>query len=77
MRPRIIDTVEKWNILAAALKQKNYIFFYLQYGYDCPEGFHAWFIKDEKKVEVITHNKEVQDAIIKFLDENRRYICEE
>jgi hypothetical protein len=39
----------------------------MQYSNDAQEGFHVWFKKSGKlDVEVVTFNKEVQDAIIKY-----------
>lgn len=62
-----IETIEQWNPLAAALKEKGYRLWQLQYGWQYPEGFHAWFTKDGSlDFEVITHAEQVQKAIIKY-----------
>lgn len=62
-----IDSIEKWNILSAAMKEKGYRLWQMQYGWDMPEGFHAWFAKDGKNdVEVVTFDESVQKAIIDF-----------
>ena len=62
-----IDTLEKWNILSSAMHERNYYRWQMQYSYDTKEGFHAWFNKSGKSdVEVVTFNKKVQDAIIKY-----------
>lgn len=65
---KIIENLEQWNILAAAMKEKDYRLWQFQYGYDRPEGLHAWFWRKgrDKDVEVVTHNKEVQEAILIF-----------
>jgi hypothetical protein len=64
---KYIDTLEKWNILSAVMRERNYRLWQMQYGYDTQEGFHAWFNKSGKSdVEVVTFNKKVQDAIIKY-----------
>jgi hypothetical protein len=32
-----------------------------------PEGFHAWFMNDgQEDIEIVTHDEEVQKAIIEF-----------
>lgn len=63
---RSIETIEKWQSLKAELIQKGYKLWQMQYGSDSPEGFHAWFIKDDKnkQVEVVTHCKEIQKDIV-------------
>ena len=63
MRVRIIETMEQWGIFKDALVEKGYKLWQTQYGYDSPEGFHARFSKDDKQVEVATHNTDVQRAI--------------
>ncbi len=35
-----------------------------QYAWNLPEGFHAWFTKDGKDFEIITHNKRIQESMI-------------
>lgn len=60
-----IETIEQWSILSAAMKEKGYRLWQTQYWWNMPEGFHAWYWKDGKAdVEVFTHSKEVQEAII-------------
>lgn len=62
-----IETMEKWNILAAALHEKGYRLWQMQYSWDDKEGFHGWFLHAEKlDVEVITHNGDVERAIVAF-----------
>ena len=62
-----IDTLEKWNTLSSAMHERSYHLWQMQYGYDTQEGFHAWFNKSGRPdVEVVTFNKKVQDAIIKY-----------
>lgn len=62
-----IDTMEQWEILAAAMREKGYKLWQMQYSWDNKEGFHARFWKPEKSdVEVVTFDKAVQDAIVRF-----------
>ncbi|HRW13369.1 MAG TPA: hypothetical protein P5549_09620 [Syntrophomonas sp.] len=64
MRVRIIETIEQWHILKAALIEKGYKLWQTQFSYDAPEGYRAWFWKDDKQVEVATHNQEIQSDIV-------------
>ena len=64
MKPKIIESLDNWNILKQALINKGYRLWQMQYGYDRPEGFHAWFMKDDKNVEIITHDKAVQEDMV-------------
>jgi hypothetical protein len=67
---KVVNTIDQWAVLASVLKEKQYRFSAMQYRFDHPEGFHTWFMaKGGKEVEVMTHDKAVQDAIIKFADE--------
>lgn len=65
LHPRIIQTMDEWIILKAALVEKGYKRFQTQYDASQEEGYHAWFIGNGKRVEVITHNADVQMDIIK------------
>jgi acetyl-CoA carboxylase alpha subunit len=56
--------MEQWQILKTALIEKNYKLWQMQFSYDAPEGFHAWFWRDDKRVEVATHNKDIQKDIV-------------
>jgi hypothetical protein len=70
MRIKTIDIYENWIILSEAMKEKGYSLWQFQYSADMPEGFHAWFWKKQKDlVEVITHNKDIQDAILNYNSE--------
>jgi hypothetical protein len=64
MRIRVIENLDDWYILKLAIIEKNYRLYSMQYRWTESEGFHAWFFKDNKNVEVVTHCKEVQDDII-------------
>lgn len=66
VRTREIDTMEKWEILKDAMKEKGYTRFQTQYGCDTPHGFYARFFKSGKIVEIHTDNPEVQAAIYKY-----------
>lgn len=62
-----IDNIEQWNILCAALKEKGWRLWQMQYRWNEPEGFHAWFWKEGKKdVEVVTYSEEVQEEILRY-----------
>ncbi len=63
MRPRIIENMDDWKILKAALKEKGYRSWQYQYGVHLEEGYQARFTNNEKSVLVITHNPEIQKDI--------------
>lgn len=65
MKAKITETLEQWNVLKGALKEKGYALWQTQYSTDYPEGYHAWFMKDGNNIEVVTHSEEVQNDIIK------------
>ena len=64
MKPKIIESLDNWYILKQAILDKGYKLWQMQYGCGCPEGFHAWFLKDGRNVEVITHNRDIQIDIV-------------
>jgi hypothetical protein len=66
LHPRIIQNREEWQILKAALAEKGYTLFQLQYDAKEAEGFRAWFVTSERRVEIITHDSDVQKAIVKY-----------
>ena len=64
---KVISTIEQWQILKAAMKEKGYTLWQMQYSAEDKQGFHAWFYKTGKKdVEVVTHNADVQECIIRY-----------
>jgi hypothetical protein len=65
--PYKIETLEKCNKFLAGCRQRGWKVWQMQYKYYSPEGFHAWFILPrEPDIEVVTHNKAVQDAIVEY-----------
>jgi hypothetical protein len=56
--------MEQWQIIKAALIEKGYKLWQMQFSYDTPDGYHAWFWKDDKQVEVATHNEDIQKDIV-------------
>lgn len=66
LQPRTVRSMDEWLTLKAALSEKGYALFQTQYSAKLVEGYHAWFITPASRVEVITHNIEVQQAIVKY-----------
>jgi hypothetical protein len=61
------ESLEQWYNLALTLTEGGYRLFQWQYGAVRPEGLHAWFAASGKAdIEVVTHNPEVESAIIKY-----------
>jgi len=65
METKRIETMFKWIILKQAIIDKGYTLWQTQYDTDAPEGYHVGFIKDDKRLEIVTHNKEIAEDIIK------------
>lgn len=64
---KVINTLEQWQILKTAMKEKGYALWQMQYDVLDKKGFHAWFSKSGKKdVEVVTHNADVQECIVRY-----------
>jgi hypothetical protein len=63
MRPyklKNIDDFERFRIWA-----EGYLLYSMQYAWNNPEGFHAWYLKSgEPDIEIVTYCEEVQKAII-------------
>lgn len=64
----IIETIEDWNDLSKTLKEFDYSLVQMQYGTECPEGFHVWFSVPGtcSRLEVVTHDEEVSAAIMEY-----------
>ena len=67
MEIKRIETLSKWLVLKQMIKDKGYTLWQMQYSWDNPEGFHIGYMKGDKRLEVITHNKDVADDIEKNL----------
>jgi len=62
-----INTMDKCNQFLDKLKLNGWKCWQMQYRWNDENGFHAWFWKTgEKDIEIVTHNKDVQRAIVKF-----------
>jgi hypothetical protein len=62
-----IETIEKCNEFLARCRANGWQLWQMQYRWNEPEGFHAWFMKPgEPDIEIITYNRKVQEAIVGF-----------
>ena len=62
-----IDNMEKCTRFLDECRERRWQLWQMQYRYDDPEGFHAWFMKaGELDIEIVTHNEDVQEAIVNF-----------
>lgn len=64
METKRIEHMDKWLILKQAIKEKGYVLWQMQYSWDNPEGFIAGLMKDDKRLEIVTHSKEIEGDII-------------
>ena len=67
MEIKRIETLSKWFVLKQMIKDKGYTLWQMQYDWDNPEGYHVGYINGNKRLEVITHSKDVADDINKDL----------
>lgn len=62
-----IKSLDQWRSLAALLHKHGYRLWQMQYSFQDPEGFHAWFSKSGRPdVEIVTRDPDVQRAIVRF-----------
>lgn len=63
-----VETLDEWYQQAKTLHELNYFVVTMQYAADSPYGYHVTFMSKNsgKKLEVITHSAEVQNAIYAF-----------
>lgn len=68
MKPYIIETMEKCNKFLEECRLRGYRVWQMQYRWNEPEGFHAWFHQagNPDDIEIVTHNEQIQKAIVKF-----------
>jgi hypothetical protein len=64
METKRIEKMETWLDLKHLIIEKGYIMWQTQYDWHYPEGFHVIFTKGEKRLEVITHTKDIEDDMI-------------
>jgi hypothetical protein len=63
----LIGTLEKCDRFLKKLRDNSWSLWQMQYTWNDPEGFHAWFMKKgEKDIELVTYSEEIQDKIVKF-----------
>lgn len=59
MTTKRIETIDKWLIIKQAIIDKGYTLWQTQYDTDALEGYIVNFIKGDKTLEIVTHNKEI------------------
>lgn len=64
MEVKRIEEIETWIALKRLIVAKGYTLWQMQYSWDNPEGFIAGFMKHDKRLTLITHNKDIEDDII-------------
>ena len=62
----IIKSKEKWKAFSDKFHSHGWKLWQMQYYWDLPEGFHAWFwLSGKEDIEIVTYNEDVQRAIVK------------
>jgi hypothetical protein len=64
MEVKRIEHMESWLVLKQMIIEKGYTLWQTQYDWYEPEGYIVGFMKDDKRLEVITHSKEIAEDII-------------
>jgi len=59
MTTKRIETMEKWLMIKRVIVDKGYTVWQTQYDTDNADGYHVWFIKGDKTLEIVTHNKDI------------------
>ena len=65
MGTKTVEEMETWLALKQRIIDKGYTFWQTQYSWGQPEGYIVGFMKDDKRLEVVTHNREIAEDIIK------------
>jgi len=63
MRIEKIEVIDKWNELRKMLLEFDYRIWQIPYFVYGTDELHALFKSDDAVIEVVTHNREVADAI--------------
>ena len=65
--PYIVNNMPKCTRFLAKFRADGWKVWKMQYRWNDPEGFHAWFMKAwENDIELVTWNETVQIAIVEY-----------
>lgn len=64
LKSKRIEKMETWLAMKKLIIEKGYKLWQTQYGWDRPEGLIVGFMKEDKRLEVVTHNEEIAEDII-------------
>ena len=65
METKRIEGMGTWFALKQAIIEKGYKLWQTQYGWDLPEGFIVGFMREDRRLEVITRNRGIEEDINK------------
>lgn len=64
---KIINDMTECARILDKFRSEGWHVWQMQFRWNLPEGFHAWFMKvGYKDIEIVTKNKEVEKAIVAF-----------
>lgn len=63
METRTVEKMETWLTLKRRIIEKGYTIWQTQYSWDLPEGYIVGFMRGDKRLEVVTHNREIAEDI--------------
>lgn len=66
METKRIEKMKTWLDLKRIIIQKGYALWQTQYSWDQPQGYIVGFMKDDKRLEIVTHSREIAEDIAKI-----------
>ena len=63
-----VETIEKCTRFLAACREHGYYVWQMQYQWNMPEGFLAWFHRSGNPgdIEIVTNNRQVQKMLVDY-----------
>lgn len=65
MERKQIEQMESWLALKQRIIERGYKLWQTQYSWDQPEGYIVGFYKDDRRLEIVTHSREIAEDIRK------------
>ena len=64
MESKRIEKWETWLALKQLIVKKGYTLWQTQYDWNEPDGYIVRFMKDGKRLKIVTHNEAIEEDII-------------
>lgn len=63
MESKRVEKMETWLAIKQRIIEKGYTLWQTQYSWDQPEGYIVGFMLGDKRLEVVTHSREIAEDI--------------